>query len=223
MIFQKRVLGAALLSLSLLGLGACSGMSGGGSTVIPLRAVGKVAGDMTGPQVFILDQTVNALIKVHGDFSYTVQPFPPYLTYDGNFQFLVEPLPGHEAEAIQAVDNGDLLIRRAGVPGALNAVGTIRAWKATMVANTLAREATAREAAADTVARDAAAKAAKDAADSSKVPDPASVNHPPCPVPPPSPVTVASELPEPSDGLSSGECPGGRCAPPQRCACIHLP
>ena len=118
------------LALAFLGLSACTGASG---TMVPIKAVGSVAGDMSGPQVFIAGTPVNALLKVHGDLTYTVQPFPPYLTYDGSWNYIIEPVPGKEAEAQAAVTRGDVLIRHAGQPSALNAPGSIAAYKAALM------------------------------------------------------------------------------------------
>ena len=119
------------LVLAALFLTGCS--AAGGGSLVPVRAVGSVAGDMSGPQVFIAGMPVNALLKVHGDLTYTVQPFPPYLTYDGSWNYIIEPVPGREAEAQAAVQRGDILIRHAGVVGTLNAPGSIAGYKAALM------------------------------------------------------------------------------------------
>lgn len=119
----------SLTLLVVLSLAACSSGQGGGS-LIPVKAVGSVTGESKGPQVFVAGVPVNALVRVQGNFSYTVQATPPYLTYDGDYTIIVEPLPGREAEAQYAVSSGAILIRRAGVPSALNAPGTIAATNA---------------------------------------------------------------------------------------------
>lgn len=119
----------ALLSLA-AALSACTGVGGGAAAAVPLRAVGSASGDATGPQVFLAGVPMNALVKVHGDVKYTVQPVPPFVTLDGDYTVIVEPLPGREAEAQRAIESGDLLIRREGKPSNLNAPGSVRAWKA---------------------------------------------------------------------------------------------
>lgn len=121
-----------LLAVCLLPLAGCASMGGSG-TLTPIKAVGAASGDMSGPQVFIGGQPVNALVKVHGNLTYTVQPFPPYLTYDGDYTIIVEPIVGRETEAIAAVARGDLLIRKNGVPQALHSPGTIAAYKAELM------------------------------------------------------------------------------------------
>lgn len=107
-----------------------SGCTSAGGTLVPIRATGKASGDAEGPQVFVAGVPMNALVRVHGNVTYTVQPIPPYVTLDGDYQIVVEPFPGKELEAQQAIERGDLLIRRAGQPGNLNAPGSIRAVKA---------------------------------------------------------------------------------------------
>ena len=114
---------------ALLLLSACTGASG---SLIPVKAVGSADGTLTGPQVFIAGVPVNALVKVHGTFTYTVQPMPPYLTYDGSWSYIVEPVAGREAEAQAAVLRGDILIRHEGQPAALNAPGSIARYQATL-------------------------------------------------------------------------------------------
>lgn len=123
----------ARLSVAALLIAALVGCTAGGS-LVPIKAVGTAAGDLSGPQVFLAGQAMNALVKVHGNFAYTIQPFPPYLTYDGDWTIIVEPSPGKENEAIAAVTRGDILIRRDGQPSALNAPGTIAAYKAALMA-----------------------------------------------------------------------------------------
>lgn len=107
-----------------------AGCASGVGAAIPLRAVGSASGDAEGPQVFLAGVPMNALVKIHGNVKYTVQPMPPYVTLDGDYTIIVEPLPGKEAETQEAIQRGDMLIRRAGQPGALNAPGSIRAFKA---------------------------------------------------------------------------------------------
>ncbi len=105
--------------------------SGGGSvTTSPLTAEGSANGDSTGPQVKLFGQPVTALVKIHGEVQYTIQPFPPYVTLDGDYTIIVEPIQGREHEAQMAVRYGHLLIRRNGQPAQLNAPGSIRAFKA---------------------------------------------------------------------------------------------
>ena len=115
------------IALLALGLTGCSSAAG---ALVPLRAVGSASGDATGPQVFLAGVPMNALVKVHGDVKYTVQPMPPYVTLDGDYTVIVEPLPGQEQAAQEAVTSGAMLIRRKGVPGALNAPGSIQSFKA---------------------------------------------------------------------------------------------
>jgi hypothetical protein len=125
-----RVTTVVLFLLLAGGLTGCTSASG---SLTPIKAVGNASGDMSGPQVFIGGMPVNALVKVHGQIAYTVQPFPPYLTYDGDYTIIVEPVAGHESEAIAAVTRGDLLIRKNGIPQALHAPGTIAAYKAALM------------------------------------------------------------------------------------------
>lgn len=129
---MRRHVLVALAALSLgVTLSACTGLGGGGvAAAVPIRAVGSASGDSAGPQVFIGGIPMNALVRIHGDVKYTVQPVPPFVTLDGDHTVIVEPLPGKEAEAQRAIESGDLLIRRAGKPSNLNAPGSVRAWKA---------------------------------------------------------------------------------------------
>lgn len=119
---------AALLVVVLVVAG-CAGARGGGS-LIPVSAVGSANGTMTGPQVLIAGMPVNDLVTVSGQFTYTLSITPPYLTYDGSWDFVVEPRQGHEAEAARAVAAGEIVIRRNGVLGTINAPGSISTMRA---------------------------------------------------------------------------------------------
>lgn len=55
---------------------------------------------------------------------------PPYVVFDGNAEFIVEPLPPQAAQAQEDVAAGRVLIRRAGVPGHLNPPGSISSARA---------------------------------------------------------------------------------------------
>lgn len=118
------------LPLALLCAAMLAGCSAAGGSLVPLRAVGKASGDAEGPQVFLAGVPMNALVRVHGNVSYTVQPMPPYVTLDGDYTIVVEPMPGMEEEAQRAVTTGAMLIRRKGVASNLNAPGSIEAFKA---------------------------------------------------------------------------------------------
>ncbi len=116
--------------LSIVAAVFLAGCSTAGGSIVPLRAVGKASGDAEGPQVFLAGIPMNALVRIHGTVTYTVQAMPPYVTLDGDYTIIVEPLPGKEAEAQEAVTRGDMLIRRGGQPSNLNAPGSIRSFKA---------------------------------------------------------------------------------------------
>lgn len=68
-----------------------------------------------------------SLVRWHGNGSITIRPIHPYITFDGDSTWVVEPAPGKEREAQEAVMSGRILIRRNGVPSALHAPGTIAA------------------------------------------------------------------------------------------------
>lgn len=105
------------------------------------RAVSHISGDWDG-QAFMETIPVTALVRAHGQLTVTVRAFPPpFLVIDGDVQTIVEPLPGKEAEAVDAVQTGSILIRRAGVVGALNPVGSRDAYVAAAVAAQDARAA----------------------------------------------------------------------------------
>jgi hypothetical protein len=94
------------------------------------RFISHVSGDFDG-QGFAYANPVTALVKAHGSMMATIRAFPPpFLVLDGDANLIVEPLPGREQEAVQAVTNGDILIRRNGVAGALNPMGSISSYKA---------------------------------------------------------------------------------------------
>ncbi len=116
-------------------LAACVVLTGcasgqGGGTLIPVKAVGSISGDSSGPQVLIAGVPMNALLKIHGQFTYSVQPVAPFVSYDGDWNYIIEPVPGMEVEAQNAVLRGDILIRHDGAPSTLNAPGSIAAYKA---------------------------------------------------------------------------------------------
>ncbi len=117
------------LAVAALLLAGCASSGQTPGPVVPVRAVGTVEGTAVGPQVFVGPIPMNALVRVTGKYSYTAQPFPPYLTIDGDYSIVVEPLPGREAEAQRAVATGAILIRRAGVAGSLNRTGTAAAMR----------------------------------------------------------------------------------------------
>lgn len=119
------------LALLALALASCSSVGPGPSPgpsptpyldlAVVVRASGE--GDVRGH--FGLMQL--SLVRWHGNGSITIRPIHPYLTFDGDSTWVVEPAPGKEREAQHAVRTGAILIRRNGVPGALNAPGTIAA------------------------------------------------------------------------------------------------
>lgn len=73
---------------------------------------------------------LTALFKVLGDVTVVAQPFIPYVIYDLRAGAIIEPLPGQEQAAQQTLDQGLVVIRRAGIAGRMNAPGSIRAQKA---------------------------------------------------------------------------------------------
>lgn len=98
------------------------------------RGLVHVNGDFDG-QALADSVPLTALIRGHGDATITIRAFPPpFVTIDGTWNVIVEPVPLREAEAIAAVQRGDILIRRNGVPGALNAPGSRAAYKAYLMA-----------------------------------------------------------------------------------------
>lgn len=118
-----------VLSVLMLLLASCSsGISQGPDPLAGhgFRAVIHVEGKAQA-QAFIEAAPLTALFKVSGNYDITVRAFPPpYLVYDGTSDLIVEPVVGQEQQAVHAVVSGQVLIRRNGVPGALNAPGSIR-------------------------------------------------------------------------------------------------
>ena len=120
------LLGALVLPVLLLAPGGCS--SGQAIHVGPdpqaghgFRAVVHVNGDFDG-QTFVEAVPTSALVRAHGSMTVTLRAYPaPFLVIDGDGNVIVEPLPGQEAEAMRAVREGAILIRRNGVAGDLNA------------------------------------------------------------------------------------------------------
>lgn len=127
------MLGALVLPALLLAPAGCS--SGQAIHVGPdpqagrgFRAILNVSGDFDG-QTFVEAVPTSALVRAHGQMTVTVRAFPPpFLVIDGSADLIVEPLPGRESEAMGAVRDGHILIRRNGVPGELNAPGTRAAY-----------------------------------------------------------------------------------------------
>lgn len=107
-------------------------------SVSPVRATARGSFDGTAQATFHPDPIGNSippialtpLFRVMGRGVVVGQPFPPYLIFDGDASFVVEPMPGREAEAFDAVSRGWVLIRREGRPGLLHAPGTADALRA---------------------------------------------------------------------------------------------
>ena len=70
---------------------------------------------------------LTALFRLLGNATVVMQPIPPYIIYDGDGALIVEPVPGQENAAQDALARGHVLIRRAGVAGLMNAPGTAEA------------------------------------------------------------------------------------------------
>jgi len=142
------LLGALVLPVLLLAPGGCS--SGQAIHVGPdpqaghgFRAVVHVNGDFDG-QTFVEAVPTSALVRAHGSMTVTLRAYPaPFLVIDGDGNVIVEPLPGQEAEAMRAVREGAILIRRNGVAGDLNAPGTRAAYIGALMAAQRARDAAA--------------------------------------------------------------------------------
>jgi hypothetical protein len=125
--------------VAILALVACNSLNGATKPYVigpdpqagqGFRFIGHVSGDFDG-QGFAYANPITALVKAHGEMMVTIRAFPPpFLVLDGNGNLIVEPLPGREQEAIQAILNGEILIRRNGIAGALNPMGSISAYKA---------------------------------------------------------------------------------------------
>ncbi len=120
-----------LTALAFIALAGCSAVRTGPDPYpgVGLRGILNVNGDFGG-QVLADQVPITALIKGHGVATLTVRPLPPFLSVDAQADVIVEPAPMREAEAIAAVQRGDILIRRNGIPGALNAPGSIKSYKA---------------------------------------------------------------------------------------------
>ncbi len=94
------------------------------------QGVGHVNGDFDF-QTYLFKVPTSALVKGHGNATITVRAFPaPFLVIDGDGNVIVEPLPGKDDEAMKAVRLGHVLIRRNGITGDLNPVGSIDGFKA---------------------------------------------------------------------------------------------
>ncbi len=125
---------ALALVVAACSLPACTGMTGstGPAPAGPpalIEATGTISGEGSGPQVLVNGIPLNALVRYQGKVTYHVNPLSrPPVTLEGDYTIIVEPLPGREAEAQQAVDSGDLLILRDGKASGLNAPGSIRAF-----------------------------------------------------------------------------------------------
>lgn len=124
---------AALLLLALaIALPGCVAGSSptNGQTQPQVLAIPRLVANVDGKgdaQVFLAQLPLTALFKVHGTYRIVAQPIPPYLTVDGEGDLVIEPMPGQEREAQQAVASGQVLVRRAGVAGLLNPPGTAAA------------------------------------------------------------------------------------------------
>lgn len=111
---------AGLLSL------ACSGVVKGPDPIPGqgFRAVSTGSGTNES-QVLMNSAPLTALFKISGNYAITARLFPPpYLVIDGDINLVVEPVPGQEAKAQEALTLGHALIRRNGAPGWMNAPGT---------------------------------------------------------------------------------------------------
>lgn len=81
-------------------------------------------------------------IRGQGKANLTIRASLPILTIDGDANFIVEPVPGREAEAQAAHARGEFVILRAGVPGTMNRPGTMDAVNAMPVKPEAEREPT---------------------------------------------------------------------------------
>lgn len=189
-----------------LALAGCQGSLGStkpyvvGPDPIPgqgFRFVGHVNGDFDG-QGFSYAVPVTALVKGHGEMTVTARAFPPpFLVIDGNANVIVEPIaPGKEIEAIQAVQRGEILIRRNGVPGALNPVGSIAGYKTALIRAYEARKA---------------------AQPAQPAPAPAAESFPPPPPPPAEPAPVEPPAAEQPAAGATGFVPCVPCVPVPCC------
>lgn len=121
----------ALAFVLVLALPACSGVVVGPDPIPGqgFRAVAHVSGDFDA-QAFAYATPLTSLVRAHGNMTVTVRTFPPpHLTLDGGADLIVEPAPGLEQEAQAAVLRGEILIRRRGAAGPLNAPGSIQRFK----------------------------------------------------------------------------------------------
>jgi hypothetical protein len=129
-----------LTALLAVALTSCTTLGAGGVVAGPdpipgqgFRFVGHISGDFDG-QALAYEVPLTALVKVHGNATITARAYPPpYLVVDGDLNTIVEPVPMKESEAIAAVRRGDILIRRSGMPGALNPQGSIRGYKSALM------------------------------------------------------------------------------------------
>lgn len=88
------------------------------------RAVSSGSGSAQA-QVFMEATPLTALFKISGNYHITARLFPPpYLVIDGDANIIVEPIPGQESKAQEALTLGHVIIRREGSPGWMNAPGT---------------------------------------------------------------------------------------------------
>ncbi len=116
-------------------LAACTGIQRGVAPApvpgaVEVRVEASVDGSGVGPNVKIGGVPVTQLVKWRGRATVTAIAtlVPPAATvyFDGDAEFVVEPVAGAEAQAVAANVRGELVIRRNGVAGALNAPGTIK-------------------------------------------------------------------------------------------------
>lgn len=129
------MLRTVILLFAVAALVSCRGVEVGPDPIpgVGFRGVAHVSGDFDA-QTFADATPTSALVRGHGKATITARVYPPpFLVIDGEADLIVEPLPGREQEAMQAVREGHVLIRRAGVPGDLNAPGSRAAKIASLV------------------------------------------------------------------------------------------
>lgn len=95
--------------------------------IIGIRQVSRASGEGTFGSLFIGPYPFTYPMRWRGTGTVILQyPGKPHIIFDGEGEFVVEPLDASStAAAIQAVLNGDVVIRNAGQRGVLSPVGTI--------------------------------------------------------------------------------------------------
>lgn len=126
------VLAAVVLS-SCNGAGAAAGS--GGTATSPVRGIVHSSGEGDAQVVYVpfpgaAPVPLSARFAWSHDVTATIQPYPPYVILDGEAGSIIEPMPNEGTSAQAEIDKGNVLIRRAGVVGGMNAPGSIAAARA---------------------------------------------------------------------------------------------